>query len=188
MKLSKWAKQNGICYRTAYNWFKNNQLPLKAQQMPSGTIILKEELPKSNKIAIYARVSSHNKKDDLKRQVERCENFCQKNGLQIEKIYKEIASGLNDKRPKIIELLESNYETIIVEHKDRLTRFGFNYIETLLKKQNRKIIVINTEHEEENDLIKDMIAIITSFCCRLYGLRKGKNKTNKIKNEILNEK
>jgi len=64
-------------------------------------------------------------------------------------------------------------------------RFGFNYFKTLLPKIGCEIIVINEDSEEESDLIKDMISIITSFCCRLYGLRKGQAKAKKIKQELI---
>jgi predicted site-specific integrase-resolvase len=136
---------------------------------------------------IYCRVSSHNKKADLQRQIERCKDFCFKNGWSISSVTKEIASGMNDKRPKLMKLLNSNPTRIVVEHKDRLTRFGFNYFDVLLPKLNCELIVIDKDHQEENDLMKDLISIITSFCCRLYGLRKGKNKATKIKKELNEE-
>ena len=91
---------------------------------------------------------------------------------------------MNDKRPKLLALLESKPTHIIVEHKDRLTRFGFNYLEILLKQQNCQILVLNRDSEDETDLIKDMISIVTSFCCRLYGMRRGQNKAAKIKLEL----
>jgi predicted site-specific integrase-resolvase len=81
-------------------------------------------------------------------------------------------------------MLQSNPTHIIVEHKDRLTRFGFNYLKNLLEKRNCEIIVMNMDHENETDLVEDLVSIITSFCCRLYGLRKGNNKANKMKQEL----
>ena len=92
---------------------------------------------------------------------------------------------MNDNRPKLIKLLESDAYRIVVEHKDRLTRFGFNYIETLTRQQGRELIVVHRDSEEEDDLLKDLVAIITSFCCRLYGLRRGRNKAREIKETML---
>lgn len=187
MKLSQWAKLKGVHYNTAYRWFKENNLPVKAMQLPTGTIIVEENQEINSEIQevnIYCRVSSNDKKQDLERQAERCKQFCLNNGFIIKKIYKEIASGMNDNRPKLIQLLNSKPKCIIVEHKDRLTRFGFNYLKLLLPKINCKLIVINEDNEEETDLIKDFVAIITSFCCRLYGLRKGQNKIKNIKKEL----
>ena len=184
MKLSKWAKLQGIHYTTALRWFHENNIP-NAKQLPTGTIIVNEKehfVNETNKeVDVYCRVSSHDKKDDLERQSLRCLEFCSAQGLVVRKVYKEVASGMNDKRPKLTKLLNSNPQHIVVEHKDRLTRFGFNYFEIFLPKNNCQLTVINRDHEEEADLIKDLVSIITSYCCRLYGIRKGQNKANRIK-------
>lgn len=76
---------------------------------------------------------------------------------------------------------------IIVEHKDRLTRFGFNYIETLLNTKNKEIVVIN-HLEDDNDLLEDLVSVITSFCARIYGQRRSKRKTEKIIQELKDNK
>jgi predicted site-specific integrase-resolvase len=189
MKLSDWAKEQGVTYLTAYKWFRAGNIP-NAIQYPTGTIIVNELQQYKNNITncvIYCRVSSHNKKQDLESQIQRCTQFANSNGFVITKVYKEIASGMNDKRKELSKLLDSSPSIIIIENKDRLTRFGFNYLEKLLLKLNCSIIVINTEQSDENDLMKDLISIITSFCCRLYGLRRTKNKLTKIK-KVLNEK
>jgi putative resolvase len=188
MKLSNWAKKQGIHYMTAYRWFNEGLLPVKATQLPSGTILVEESPVVNNstnkETHIYCRVSSHNKKDDLERQIQRCIEFCNSNGWAITSITKEIASGMNDKRPKLTKLLNSNPQRLVVEHKDRLTRFGFNYFDLLLPKMNCELVVMNKDYEEEHDLMKDLISLITSFCCRLYGLRKGRNKATKIKTQL----
>ncbi len=188
MKLSQWAKNQGISYKTAHNWFKDNKLPVSSYQTKTGTIIVNEyQNDTENKgIAIYCRVSSNDKKDDLKRQVERCQKFCFNKGIEVDKVFKEVASGMNDNRKELNKLLKDKYKYIIVEHKDRLTRFGFNYLETLLLRLGTEIIVINRDDEDETDLIKDFISIITSYCCRLYGMRRCKNKKEKIL-EIIND-
>lgn len=187
MKLSKWANKQGIHYSTALRWFHEGNIP-NAKQLPTGTILVEEQTKsnqsQANDAVIYCRVSSHNKKDDLNRQVERCLEFCNANGIVVKKIYKEIASGMNDNRTKLKQMLESNPKHIVVEHKDRLTRFGFNYFDLLLPKLDCRLTVINRDYEEENDLIKDLVSIITSYCCRLYGIRKGQSKSQKIK-EVL---
>lgn len=92
---------------------------------------------------------------------------------------------MNDNRPKLWEMLSSEPTTIICENKDRLTRFGFNYIERLLSKGGCSIDVMYPNENNETDIIKDMIAIVTSFCCRLYGARRGHNKARKMK-EVFN--
>ena len=183
MKLSQWAKNNGLSYKTAYNLFKQQKLPCKSIQLQTGTILVEDETfsitPLKN--YIYCRVSSYSKKSDLDRQALRCQEFCAANGWSIEKTVKEIASGMNDNRKKLSQLLDKTPKRIIIEHKDRLTRFGFNYLYSLLSLLGYEVVVINKEIEDENDLMKDLVSIITSFCCRLYGLRRGKNKTKQIK-------
>lgn len=190
MKLSEWAKSYGISYQTAHRWFKEGKLPCEAEQMPTGTIIIRSSDKKdikNEKVVIYSRVSSYERKDCLDGQIERCSNYVYSLGLTVDKVYKEIASGMNDKRKKLIEMIEYNPTIIVVENKDRLTRFGFNYLELLLNKLGCKVIVLNNEDNDEKDLMKDLISIITSFCCRLYGLRRSQNKIEKIKRELLND-
>lgn len=186
MKLSEWAKRNGLTYQTAFNLFKRKALPCKAVQLSTGTILVEEKNVNNQELKtyVYCRVSSHTKKDDLDRQVERCLEFCRANGWEVEKVFKEIASGMNDNRKYLNKLLDKNPKRIVVEHKDRLTRFGFNYLDNLLNLLDYELIVINRDQENEQDLMKDLISVITSFCCRLYGLRRGKNKVNKIKTII----
>jgi len=188
MKLANWAKEQGIAYCTAWRWFKNGKLPCPAYKSPSGTIIV-NPIQTDNKIIktyIYARVSSYEKKNDLLRQTKRCEDFCLANGWSVERTFSEIASGMNDNRKKLFRLLSLPPGRLVVEHKDRLTRFGFNYFDFLLPKLGWEVIVINRDTEEKNDLLKDLVAIITSFCCRLYGLRRGQSKAKQIKQELTN--
>lgn len=189
MKLSEYAKKCGVCYRTAYNWFNKGIIP-NAKQLPTGTIIVSEnenDLSKSSKIVIYARVSSHSRKKEIEYQVDRLKQYCLAKGYSIHACYKEIASGMNDNRPQFWKMMDSEPTLIVVENKDRLTRFGFNYLERLLDKQQCLIEVIHQDEEDETDLIKDLVSIITSFCCRLYGIRRGQNKSKKIK-EVLDDK
>lgn len=185
MKLSKWAEKQGVCYRTAYQWFRDGHIP-NAEQKDTGTIIIHDEPAYKRKplTCIYARVSTYQRKDCLIGQIDRCTQYANARGISIDKVYKEIASGMNDKRPRLLKMLEFKPTYILVEHKDRLTRFGFNYLEVLLKQLGCEIIVLNRDEEDEKDLIKDLVAIITSFCCRLYGLRRGHNKAKHIKQEI----
>ena len=186
MKLSDWARKEGIQYVTAWRMWRSNKIPYPTKQLPTGTIIVscEERSIANDHTVIYGRVSSPSKKEDLSRQLERCRTFCLANGWIIEHEYKEIASGLNDKRKVLNKILSNPPKRLVVEHKDRLTRFGFNYIEVLLNKLGCEVVVINRDFIEETDLIKDMIAIITSFCCRLYGLRRGRSKGRQIKETI----
>jgi len=185
MKLSAYAKKHGITYRTALNWFHTNQIK-GSYQLENGTIIV-EDIPTEqsiNNIVIYSRVSNHSRKEELNYQVDRCISYCTAKGYSISKIHKEVASDMNDNRKEFWRMIESKPDIIVVEHKDRLTRFGFKYLERLLPQLGCKIEVINRDHEDEKDLIKDLVSIITSFCCRLYGLRRGTAKSKEIQKVI----
>lgn len=140
------------------------------------------------KCAIYARVSSGDRKSEAETQKQRCISYAISNGYQVVSVITEIASGLNDKRPKLQKLLESNeYDILLVEHKDRLTRFGFNYINVLIQKTGKVVEVINLTDDNKRDLIDDFISIITSFCARIYGNRRSTRKAQQILNVVLDE-
>lgn len=186
IKLSRWAKQHGICYQTAFNWFKAGKLE-NAIQLDTGSIFIEEDLKNiQERIVIYARVSNQNRKKEIQYQIDRIQQYCNAKGYCVQQIYKEIASGMNDNRKELWKMIESNPSLIVIENKDRLTRFGYRYLENLLNKLGTHIEVLNPNDNDEQDLIKDMISIITSFCCRLYGLRRAKNKRNKII-QVINE-
>jgi len=182
MKLSAYAKKYGITYRTAFRWWQNGQI--KGFQKPSGTIIVtegEEEVPLAKKVVtpvvIYARVSSPKQQADLDRQVARLEDYCAARGYQVGRIVKEIGSGVNDSRRKFLALLaDPKADTIVVEHKDRATRFGFRYLEVLLKQVGRTIEVANWVENDREDLLQDLSSIVYSMCARLYGQRRAKRK------------
>jgi putative resolvase len=187
MKLSQYAKQQGISYRTALRWFRAGTI--KGYQAPTGTIIVTEgqtaPVASPEKVAIYARVSSPEHRDNLERQASRLTDYCVARGYQVAQVVKEIASGVNDSRPKLLALLKDTSLTrIVVEHRDRLTRFGFHYLEALLHTQGRNIEVVNPAENDEEDLIADLVAIVYSFTARLYGQRRAKRKTERIAAEL----
>lgn len=190
MKLSEYAKRNSISYLTAYRHWRQGLI--KGRQLGSGTIVVEEEAQDvtdaGNRAMIYARVSSAENKTNLDSQCERLRNFAGAKGYIIVKEIKEIGSGLNDKRPKLERLLlMDDWDILLVEHKDRLARFGVNYLNILLEKQDKKIEIINEAETDKDDLMQDFVAIVTSFCARLYGLRRSKRKTEKIIAELEQE-
>lgn len=189
VKLSEYAKINALSYRAVWNRYKAGKIP-NASMNELGHIVVEIDQDKVdvNKVAIYARVSSSENKDNLEAQVNRLTQYAIAKGYQIVSTYAEVGSGVNDKRPKLEKLLtENNYSKIIVEHKDRLTRIGFNYIETLLKNRGKEIEVVNLSTNDESNLMEDLISIIYSFSARMYGLRQSTRKTEKII-EVLNQK
>jgi len=149
MKLLQWAKQQGIRYETAWRWYRDGNLPVQAEQTATGTILVHPEREPRNagEVAIYARVSSADQKADLERQLGRLAVFASKRGLPVTRTVAEVGSGLNGRRAKLTQFLRTPaIATIVVEHRDRLCRFGFEYLD------------------------------LTSFRSRLYGQRSAKNR------------
>lgn len=187
-KISEYARLNKVTVRTVWNWIKLGKVKIETS-LTGRHLIIEEDYEANQRelVAVYARVSSSENKDNLEKQADRLISYANAKGYKIEKVIKEIGSGLNDERKGLISLLkDKSINLIIVEHKDRLTRFGFNYIETLLENENRKIEVINPPENHKEDLVADFVSIITSFCARIYGKRRTKRKTEKLI-ELLNE-
>lgn len=178
MKLSDYAKKIGVSYRTAWNHYKAGLIP-NAKKLPSGIIIVDNEVNcAAERTAVYARVSSSENKTNLISQSKRVQDFCAAKGWVVSVVVEECGSGLNDSRKKLQKLLlDKSVTRIVVEHKDRLTRFGFNYIQDLW---HGEIIIINEVVEDESDLMQDFVSLVTSFTARLYGRRRSKRQTEKL--------
>ena len=186
MKVSQYAKQQGISYSTALRWW--HQGVIRGYQAPSGTIIVETEgkqAASEERVAIYARVSRLEHRENLERQAERLTQYCAIRGYRVVKLVKEVGSGVNDSRPKLLSLLRDPLITrVVVEHKDRLTRFVFRYIETLLAIQGRTIEIVNPAENSKEDLLHDVASIVYSICARIYGQRRAKRKTERIVEQL----
>ena len=178
MKLSVWAELQGISYKTAWRMWKARTLPVPAHQLPTGTVVV-DAKPQANGVALYARVSSNDQKGDLDRQLSRLTEYAVANKMTIVDAVKEVGSGLNGHRKGMMRLLaNAAVQTILVEHRDRLMRFGFEYVEAALAAQGRKVLVIESE-EVTDDIVRDLHEVIVSMCARLYGKRSAKNRAQK---------
>jgi len=192
MKLSEYAKRHSISYRTAHRHWKQGFI--KGSQLASGTIVVEEEsslvVRTKQRAVLYARVSSSENKANVETQLERLRGYASAKGYTIVREVKEIGSGLDDKRPLLEKiLLWDAWDIVLVEHKDRLARFGVNYLGVLLEKQGKTIEIINNIQDNAmetmaDDLMQDFVAIITSFTARLYGLRRSQRKTEAIIKEL----
>jgi putative resolvase len=182
MKLSQYAKKIGVSYKTAWRWYKAGTLD--AYKTPTGMVVVRDlqaEKPGIGRIALYARVSSADQRSDLDRQVQRLRDYAAARGYQVAKEVTEIASGLGDSRPTFLKLLaDASIGTIMVEHKDRGTRFGWNELTTLLEVQGRRIEAV-FPNETQDDLLSDVVSIITSMAARIYGRRGSRRKAERIK-------
>jgi len=177
IKASEYAKKMSLNVRTVYRYYHNGKIK-GYQDKETGTIFIlnpfknkNNEDNLKNKVVLYARVSSSENKINLESQLEKLRLFASAKGYQIVKEIKDIGSGLNDNCSKLNELFEkelNNFEILLVEHKDRLTRFD---------------LVDNNKE----DLIQDFVSVITSFCARIYSQRISKRKVEKLIKELGNE-
>jgi putative resolvase len=128
---------------------------------------------------LYARVSSHDQKEDAGRQLERLRTFAAAKGLPVVKEVTEIGSGLNGRRKPLLKLLSDPTITlIVVEYRDRLARFGVEFVSVALEASSRQLLVMN-ETECKDDLVRDMTEVLTSLCARLYGQRGAANRAKR---------
>ncbi len=177
MKLAAWARSYGVHPQTAYRWFRDGTLPVPAHKLPSGTIVV-EQPPEAiaGRTVAYCPVSSHDQRSDLERQAGRVALWASEHGLSVDEVVTEVGSGLNAKRPRLARLLaDATVTTIVVEHRDRLARFRVEHLGAALSAQGRGIFVVD-DGEVDDDLVRDMTEVLTSFCARLYGKRGARNR------------
>lgn len=140
---------------------------------------------KDKKVILYCRVSSPGQKDDLNSQINALEYFARSKGLVFETV-QEIGGGMNFSRKKFMQIItgviNGDIEKLIIAHKDRLARFGFELIENICKQYDCELLVMNDEKQSpQQEMVEDLMSIIHTFSCRLYGLRKYKNKKEILK-------
>lgn len=188
--VGKAAKVLGIHFNTLKKWiYAGNVKAIKTlggqYRIPESEIkrLLGQPAPK-NQAVIYARVSSADQKEDLKRQREMLQEYAREHGYKIVGVFEDIASGLNGTRRgmrKMFDVLRAGQaDVVVVAWKDRLTRFGFEYLKTHAEDLGARIEVVNEQEEKtpQEELVGDLLAIVTSFSGRLYGMRS--NKTKKV--------
>ena len=181
-ELIRFIKRVGVTYKTASRWWKDGKLD--AYQSHTGTIIVREQPDRPTGVALYARVSGAAQKEDALRQMHRLRDYAAAKGYQVTAEVTEIASGVNDNRPKLNKLLrDPKIGVIVVEHKDRLTRFGWGYIEVLFETTGRRLETMFPS-DTGDDLEDDFVAVITSMAARIYGRRNSKRRAACVKQAI----
>lgn len=191
-KPNEFAKLIGVSIKTLQRWDVNGKLP--AFRTPGDRryytheqylkYVGKELDSSARKTVIYARVSTRNQKGDLKNQISFLQQFCNARGMIVDACVDDFGSGLNYNRKNWNALLDSvmsgEIHTIVISHKDRFVRFGFDWFENFCKKFGTEILIVNNESLSSNEeLVQDIISILHVFSRRLYGLRKYKAKIKK---------
>ena len=180
MNLTEWARAQGISPHTAYRWFREGILPVPAERVGTRTILVNVEASTDSGViggvGLYARVSSHDQKADLERQVARLASWAAQAGHRVVRVEAEVGSGMNGSRLKARRMLaDPQVTTVVVEHKDRLGRVNTELAEAALSASGRRLLVLD-EGEVEDDLVRDMVEVLTSFCARLYGRRSARDR------------
>ncbi len=185
MKLSDWARANGVHPKTAYRWWRTGTLPVPARQINARVILVDDAASASraatelSAVGLYARVSSHDQRSDLDRQVARLSGWAEKAGARVVRIEAEVGSSMNGARAKVRRLLaDPAVRTVVVEHRDRLGRMNVELVEAALSAGGRSLVVLDPA-EVDDDLVRDMTDVLTSFCARLYGRRSARNRAEK---------
>ncbi|WP_093652290.1 IS607 family transposase [Streptomyces wuyuanensis] len=183
MNLTEWARAQGVNPHAGYRWFHEGTLPVPARRVGPRTILVNIEANASANViggvGLYAGVSSHDQKPDLERQTARLSVWASQAGHRVVRIESGIASGMNGCRSKAKRLLaDPKVTTVVVEHKDMLGRMNVELVEAALSTSGRRLVVLD-DGEVEDDLVRDMVEVLTSFCARLYGRRSAKNRARK---------
>jgi putative resolvase len=181
---AQFAKRVGVSVKTLQKWDRIGVLPAK-RTITNRRYYTDEDLaaalrhprvPKERRTVVYCRVSSQAQKPDLANQRQVLEEFCKQRQIQVDEWIMEIGGGLNFKRKQFLQLvdaiLEGQVERIVLAHKDRLARFGYQLLVHLCQTHKTELVVMNTESlSPEQELVQDLITITHCFSSRLYGLR-----------------
>lgn len=195
--IHEFSKIIGVSAQTLRNWDNNGKLHPHHTTASGYRYYSEEQLnqvmnvkPNNKRITIgYCRVSSHKQKDDLERQIENVRIYLTAKGQPFE-IISDIGSGINYKKKGLQELMkrisQNQVDKVVVLYKDRLLRFGFELVEYIASLYNCEIEIIDhTEKSEQQELVEDLVQIITVFSCKLQGKRA--NKAKKLVQELIQE-
>ncbi len=181
ISLTAWGRLYGFNKATTSRLHRDGKLPagLEIEQLPNGRyyVVVPDDPPAG--CVLYARVSSADQRADLDRQAGRLAKWATERGLQPTAVVKEVGSGLNGQRRRLARVLaDPKVGTIVVEHRERLCRFGFEYVEAAMMARGGRILVTD-DGELEDDLVRDVTEVMTSLCARLYGRRSARRRAER---------
>ena len=181
MRLSDWAVSQGLKPKDAWWRLHRGTLPRDLNPVQIGRKWFVEVVSAQSRLhrIAYARVSSADQRDDLVRQKLRLLEHAQKSSWMLDDIVTEVGSGLNGTRRRLLKILaDPGLGWLVVEHRDRLARFGFEMVDALLQARGGGVIVLE-DQEVDDDLVRDMTEVLTSLCARLYGRRSAKRRAER---------
>jgi putative resolvase len=177
VKLAEWGCVNRVHPQTAYWWFREGRMPVPARRLASGTIWV-DAAPGAcrGRTVVYARVSGHDQRGDLDRQVAGLAGWAAGQGLTVAEVVREVGSGVNGRRPKLRRVLsDPSVTVIVVERRERLARFGTEALDAALAAAGRRVLVADLG-EASDDLVREMIEVLTGMCARLCGRRGARDR------------
>ena len=184
-RISEFAERVGRSASTVRRWEREGRI--SARRTASGQRyftdadvrrVLQPGFDESaRQTVVYCRVSSPGQKDDLDSQVRAMEQFCLGRGLAVDRWITEVGGGMNLKREKLLAVMDAiergEISTLVIAHKDRLARFGFDYLEHVAAKNGCTILIANQESlSPQEEMVQDLLSIVHTFSCRLHGLRR----------------
>lgn len=181
ISLTAWGRLYGFDKGTTSRMHHAGKLPpeLQVEQLPNGRYYVVVPPEGDGRLVVYARVSSADQKEDLDRQVGRVVEWATEQGFRVDDVVKEVGSGLNGNRRRLRRLVGDHaVRTIVVEHRERLCRFGFEYVEAALAGRGARIVVME-DGDLEDDLVRDVSEVMTSLCARLYGRRSARRRAER---------
>ncbi len=177
VKVAGWARVNRVHPQTACRWFREDRMPVPARRLASGTIWV-DAAPGAcgGRTVVYARVSGHDQRAGLDRQVARLAGWATGQGLTVAEVVREVGSGMSGRRPGLRRILsDRSVMVIVVEHRDRLACFGAEALDAVLAAAGRRVLVADPG-ESGDDLVRDMVGVLTGMCARLCGRRGARDR------------
>ena len=181
ISLTAWGRLYGFDKATTARMHHAGKLPpeLQIEQLPNRRYYVVVPAENDGRCVVYARVSSGDQKEDLDRQVGRVVEWATQRGYRPDEVVKEIGSGLKGNRRWLRRVIaDPTVKVIVAEHRERLCRFGFEYLEAALAGRGARIVVMD-QGEVEDDLVRDATEVMTSLCARLYGRRSAKRRAER---------
>lgn len=185
-RIAEFAKRIGRSVQTVRRWEAEGKL--SAKRLPSGQRYFDESdvkalmggAPARRDVVVYCRVSSAGQKDDLASQVAAMQTYCLGGAIAVDQWITEIGGGMNFKRKHFLTLVDriqrGEIQKLLIAHKDRLMRFGFDLFSHIANENGCEIVVANQESlSPQQEMVEDMMAIVHTFSCRLYAMRKYKH-------------